>query len=181
MKKLFVVVLLIFSMALLACGGNAGEKSVAKSNEFQQQFSTVLKSYFELKDALVASDATLAANKAKALKDAVASVSSASLSTEAQSLWKNISATLVAAADELVAAADLNAQRAAFQKISDGLINSAKQLNAVSTTVYVQHCPMALDNQGGDWLSDQKEIFNPYFGEGMMYHCGTVKETLAAK
>jgi hypothetical protein len=38
---------------------------------------------------------------------------------------------------------------------------------------------MAFYKAGGDWLSQKEKIFNPYFGEGMMYNCGTIQETIA--
>ena len=36
---------------------------------------------------------------------------------------------------------------------------------------------MALDNAGAFWLSEHKEILNPYMGQAMLT-CGEVKETL---
>lgn len=30
--------------------------------------------------------------------------------------------------------------------------------NSLGETIYVQHCPMADDNKGADWLSTYKEI-----------------------
>ena len=36
---------------------------------------------------------------------------------------------------------------------------------------------MAFDNQGAYWLSNAKQIRNPYFGEKMLT-CGEVKEKL---
>ena len=46
-----------------------------------------------------------------------------------------------------------------------------------SGTLYIEYCPMANNNEGAFWLSNEKEIKNPYFGE-MMLKCGSVKETL---
>ena len=40
-------------------------------------------------------------------------------------------------------------------------------------TIYIQHCPMADNNKGADWLSLNKAIKNPYFGDKML-HCGSV-------
>ncbi|MEZ4932962.1 MAG: DUF3347 domain-containing protein [Saprospiraceae bacterium] len=40
--------------------------------------------------------------------------------------------------------------------------------------VCIQYCLMAIDNKGADWLSEEEEIRNPYFGEKMM-KCGSVK------
>jgi membrane fusion protein, copper/silver efflux system len=39
-----------------------------------------------------------------------------------------------------------------------------------------QHCPMADNDKGADWLSSEKEIMNPYFGESML-RCGEVTKT----
>ena len=36
---------------------------------------------------------------------------------------------------------------------------------------------MAFDNTGGYWLSNSKEVRNPYFGNSML-KCGEVKETI---
>jgi hypothetical protein len=35
---------------------------------------------------------------------------------------------------------------------------------------------MAFDGEGGYWLSDSKEIRNPYYGEKMLV-CGNVEKT----
>jgi hypothetical protein len=44
-------------------------------------------------------------------------------------------------------------------------------------SVYVAYCPMANNNEGANWLSNDKEIKNPYFGDKML-RCGSVMETI---
>jgi hypothetical protein len=46
-----------------------------------------------------------------------------------------------------------------------------------SGSLYLEYCPMANENTGAFWLSNEKEIKNPYFGS-MMLKCGSVKETI---
>ena len=46
--------------------------------------------------------------------------------------------------------------------------------------VYLEFCPMAFDNKGGFWISKEKEIKNPYFGDKML-KCGEVKKTFDKK
>ena len=41
---------------------------------------------------------------------------------------------------------------------------------------YLEYCSMADNNKGSYWLSYDKEIFNPFFGAGML-KCGEVKKT----
>ena len=52
----------------------------------------------------------------------------------------------------------------------------ANHFKVSSTPVYVQYCPMAK----GQWLSDEKEIKNPYYGNSMLT-CGSVKSEIKSK
>jgi hypothetical protein len=44
-------------------------------------------------------------------------------------------------------------------------------------TVYYQFCPMMNDGNGAYWLSETRDIRNPYYGESMLT-CGETVETL---
>ncbi len=57
---------------------------------------------------------------------------------------------------------------------TEKLISNA---SITSGEVYKQFCPMAFDGEGGYWLSNSKEVRNPYYGNSML-KCGSVKETL---
>ena len=72
---------------------------------------------------------------------------------------------------------DVEAQRKQFGFLSDALINSIEAFGTEGNALYVQHCPMAFNNQGGDWLASEEQIQNPYFGDKMM-KCGIVKKEL---
>ena len=41
--------------------------------------------------------------------------------------------------------------------------------------LFFDFCPMAFDKKGAYWLTDSKEIMNPYFGKKML-KCGEIKE-----
>jgi Cu(I)/Ag(I) efflux system membrane fusion protein len=43
--------------------------------------------------------------------------------------------------------------------------------------MYVQYCPMADNDKGGFWLSTEKQVINPYFGD-MMLKCGEVTDSI---
>jgi Cu(I)/Ag(I) efflux system membrane fusion protein len=66
----------------------------------------------------------------------------------------------------------------AFLPLSEAFIAWASRLPVAEDTLYVQHCPMADNNEGGYWLSRDKDIQNPYFGSKML-RCGSVKQVLA--
>jgi len=107
-------------------------------------------------------------------------VDASALSAEALAIWKEKFAGLKGAIDQLIDSDYIEAQRAAFLPVSKELIGCAKEFGPLNMTVYVQHCSMAFDNNGGDWLSNSEEILNPYFGD-MMLHCGSVTETIASR
>jgi len=71
---------------------------------------------------------------------------------------------------------EVEAQREQFGFISQALINALTAFG-VDGTYYVQFCPMAFDNAGANWLSNEEQIRNPYFGE-MMLKCGSVTNEL---
>ncbi|ACU05247.1 DUF3347 domain-containing protein [Pedobacter heparinus] len=84
---------------------------------------------------------------------------------------------LVTLASKITTGADIEAQRTVFSDLSNDFIARVKASGLNSGEVYVEYCPMALHDKGASWLSNKKEIRNPYFGESMMT-CGEVKEII---
>lgn len=80
-------------------------------------------------------------------------------------------------ASKITATADLEAQRAAYSALSNDFIYLAKKSGLINGQLYVDFCPMAMSDKGAYWISGDKSIQNPYFGEKMMT-CGEVKETI---
>ena len=67
---------------------------------------------------------------------------------------------------------DVNEQRTHFVTVTKA-IEKLVDGNVASGAIYKQYCPMAFGNTGAYWLSDSKEIRNPYFGDKML-KCGRV-------
>ena len=65
------------------------------------------------------------------------------------------------------------AAREAFVTLSENMILVGNQMKEMDKKLYVQHCPMADNNKGANWLSLEKEIRNPYYGNAMLT-CGSV-------
>ncbi len=89
----------------------------------------------------------------------------------------------VAAADEGIAwvkehGDDLKSLRRAFSPVSEAMVAMAASFEH-SVPLFVQFCPMALD-KGAHWLSKEKPIRNPYYGD-MMLECGEVQGTIVPK
>ncbi|MET3113849.1 hypothetical protein AAKU52_001580 [Pedobacter sp. CG_S7] len=119
--------------------------------------------YIVLKDALVngnEKDARVAANELSGKLNAFKGCESTAL-----------------IANKINTAKDLKEQRKEFTSLSADVIAMFKHADLKEGTIYVQHCPMANNGDGGDWLSAHKEIKNPYYGDEMM-ECGAVIEEL---
>lgn len=168
MRKQFLNTLLItiLGIALFACGGNDNTNEGNDTTDVNTDTQTLsadsrkmVKAYLELKDALVASDANQARISAKKLSgragDAIRGTANSLYDTD-----------------------DLKKQRELFSTISVSLYDQLKANGKSPITLYKQFCPMAFDNKGAFWLSEEEAIKNPYFGDDML-NCGEVKETLA--
>lgn len=183
MYKFLISTGVVFLIFFSACGSNSGSKNQESTTPtaLRSQLSGAVKVYFELKDALVAADSKLALEKAAKLKTTLANIDISGLSGDLLMNWKQTLSDLQKKVAVQVSSEDIEAQRAAFLPLSEAMIKCAKDFGPFEMPVYVKHCPMAFNSSGADWLSDKKEVHNPYFGKGMMYNCGTVKETIAAK
>lgn len=133
---------------------------------YESSIHGVLQSYFKLKDALVAGNG----------KDA--STAAIALSKQLKGLSRPEAKQASAQAAAVAKAAAIEDQRAKFAELSASLYRLAK-MNAPSATVYYQHCPMYNKGKGANWLSQEKAIRNPYYGDQMLT-CGSVVDTLGA-
>ncbi len=79
--------------------------------------------------------------------------------------------------DGVADAASVEEQREQFGFLSQALINTLTAFGVADDTFYVQHCPMAFDGAGANWLSEEAAIRNPYYGEAMLT-CGSTMDTL---
>jgi hypothetical protein len=144
---------------------------------FQNQLASVFTSYVELKDAFVSSDASKVKTEAKETNESLAKVDMKLVSGAAHNDWMNYLATLQSSLKEIQESSDIEAQRKAFSTLSDNLYKSVKAFGLGGKEAFYEFCPMAFNNEGAYWLSDQAQIKNPYFGDKMLT-CGEVKEKL---
>lgn len=144
---------------------------------FQQQLAVVVRSYIPLKDALVATDPDKAEKAAQDFLTALESVEMSLLKGDAHLFWMDQLTALRAHGQTIAEQTDVVKQREQFRFLSTALISSIQALGIRGDTLYVQHCPMANNFNGADWISAQREILNPYFGDEML-SCGSVTGTL---
>ena len=80
-------------------------------------------------------------------------------------------------ASTIMLASQLEEQRTEYSVLSNEFIALVKMSGLTEGQLYVDFCPMALNDKGAYWLSNEKEIKNPYYGEEMLT-CGEIKDTI---
>ena len=173
MKNSTAIIVFAIAFGFLACKDaktknidektTSSEKTTTTKTDSALAFNTdkasaIFQQYNHIKTAMVASDAT-------------------AVKTGANALF-NVSgdATLKKIAQTIANADGIENQRKALPELTatvERLLDNA----ITSGAIYKQYCPMAFNNTGAYWLSSEKEIRNPYFGDAML-SCGSVKETL---
>lgn len=191
MKKIFFYLPLAL---MAACGGNDEVKKpeeakpdapLTKSKNpesFNTAFNTFLNDYYGLKDGLVVSNKTVDAKVDAAAKSLSASAKALPFNDiKADSVLLQSAQTfandIAKDADALAAQADLQGKRKIFKNISGNAYALIQNVQYDRAKIYHQFCPMAFDGQGGDWLSKEIEIRNPYYADAML-DCGDIQDTL---
>jgi Cu(I)/Ag(I) efflux system membrane fusion protein len=152
-------------------------KRIKVNLKFKKQLKVVFQDYINLKDAFVLTDVKKVSALANHTLINLQKVKMSLLKNEdAHKIWMQEHAKIKVSLNDIKREKDIEKQRAKFITLSNAMINLASSFG-VSKTIYVQHCPMANDNQGADWLSSEKAIRNPYFGDKML-QCGSVKQKI---
>lgn len=155
-----------------AMSTDSGQSHNLLSDKSQPEARTLLATYMSLKDALVNSDPGKVKEYAgSAMKDLMAlnKLSSADAQTFLEGVEKNLKA--------ITGSSDLDEQRSHFVMLSEQMIMIGMELREKDQPLYVQYCPMANQDRGARWLSWQREIRNPYYGDAMLT-CGEVRKEL---
>lgn len=152
------------------------EKMKMKSSESSKPLELVYNAYFELKDALVASDSKVVSEKANELLASIDKVDMKSLKMDVHMVWMNVLKPLKEDAKVIASSNDIEEQRKQFISLSYNMYKIIK-IEKSETTVYYQHCPMANKGKGANWLSKENEVKNPYYGSKML-KCGKTVETI---
>jgi Cu(I)/Ag(I) efflux system membrane fusion protein len=191
---------LLFAVSLLgvaSCNSNTGTagNSTADSTKTQpkaaapvqsklneqgtQMLMSVVEKYYALKNALVATKA----DNADAAATELATITD---SFRSHIQKDNFAAALKPYLDSIITQSKIAAsfkdetcekQRIAFGPLSSAMFGLLKAADLKNAHVYQEYCPMAFNEKGAHWLSDDSDIKNPYFGKKML-ECGEVTEVL---
>uniref|UniRef100_UPI003565BEE1 DUF3347 domain-containing protein n=1 Tax=Salegentibacter sp. TaxID=1903072 RepID=UPI003565BEE1 len=143
------------------------------SEEAKADLGKFLTTYLELKDALVADDFDAAENQLALLESRFKEIEDSNFDEKAADAWEGYKTQLERDLSSIASAKNIEALRESFDEFSSVIIRIAAVFDPLDEKLYVQHCPMADNDQGADWLSLSEEIRNPYYGEAMLT-CGEV-------
>lgn len=162
------------SQAMVA---NDKKQTVSINPKFSIQLASLMVPYLKMKDALVASNANSTTLEGKNFSAALKKVDMNLLQGEAHINWMDKLKEMQRASTAIQNENEVEKQRALFSDLTIALYESFKAYKTENLNAYYQYCPMAFDNKGAYWISREKEISNPYFGEQML-RCGETKENL---
>ncbi|WP_417428924.1 DUF3347 domain-containing protein [Halpernia sp.] len=181
MKNILLTTLLLLSF--ISCDNKKNsEKTVSEKMESNQpeknnSFESLVNNYLSMKDALTEGDANKTADFGKKMF-----ANSKVLLNDPQNKNGDVSdilSDIEENAEHISESADkIHHQREHFSILTKDF-EDLVALKPYAKTLYKDFCPMYNDNKGAYWLSDQKEINNPY--DPTMKNCGEVKQVISAK
>lgn len=155
---------------------NHHNTSLTETKQEAPNLTSVFDKYFEIKDALVNTEGSIASNKAKELLAVINLVNMKKLAAEEHYVWMKVKNDLAVDAEHISDTKDASHQRDHFVTLSENIYKLIK-VSKQEMTIYYQFCPMFNDGKGANWLSKEEKIKNPYYGSQML-SCGKTVETI---
>jgi hypothetical protein len=192
--KVIILSSVIIAAVLTACANNdtgsvektqSTNDTSAKANTEMTNTATaqtasvdkVVTSYIQLKNALANDNGNDAASAGKQMSEAMTKLDATSFSADQKKMYDEVKDDIKEHAEHISTnGSKIEHQREHFEMLSKDMYDLVK-VSEPSQTLYLDHCPMYNDNKGADWLSEVKEIKNPYLGKKMP-DCGEVKEEI---
>ena len=160
--------------ALLLCLGTVGHAQHAdKDTSIAIKNAKIMPAYFELKNSLLASDSVKTVEAALAFKTELPRLHLRAHQLDELISLKQLRAKILGEAELLAATKNINKQRVHFAILSKDLWTMANAYKFTTGNAYYNQCPMT----GVTWISDEKEIANPYYPKNMRT-CGQIKEQI---
>jgi hypothetical protein len=149
------------------------------TSAFNKSYNTMLAAYIGVKDALVAGDTTKASASARELVVAADSLQVKEIKGDSmlRETARSFASTVSSSALALTMEPDMKAKRKEFQMIADAMWTLTQTVQYDGQKLYWHYCPMAFNNSGAYWMSNERIIRNPYFGNEML-ECGSVQDSL---
>ncbi len=138
----------------------------------------VIKGYLPLKNALAQDDAQKASDAAKSLLSILKKIDIVKTNAKDNSELRDILESASENAEHIGENSDdIGHQREYLLSLSNDITDLIEEVGTGGLKLYQDFCPMYNNGKGGTWISETKEIVNPYEGTKML-NCGSVKKVL---
>lgn len=184
-----IIAIAIGTVSLFACNNQNAPATTTDSStvnhtpadasmpKSSSPIGSILNHYLQLKNALAADDGKAAATAGNELAAELKEFDKTTLPADHVKTFEDIQSDATEHGEHIGAnASNIKHQREHFETLSKDVYDLVKTFGA-GQTVYLDFCPMYNNNKGGSWISEIKEISNPYMGKEMAT-CGAVKEEL---
>lgn len=151
------------------------DKTMGATTQKSGLTSAIIDGYLSLKNALVNEDSEKAAEGGKMMLTAFSNFEMGKLTDLQHTKYMEIAKSAKEHVEHIVKN-PIDHQREHFEDLSKD-VNELIALVGTDKTLYQDFCPMASNNKGAMWLSETKEINNPYFGSRML-KCGSVQKQI---
>jgi predicted small secreted protein len=195
MKTLFIAAVALSAISFSACNGNTSTNDVSKAGDTvtaqvpqtpvetkssSTPLGDVTAAYLQIKNGLANDNGNDAAAGGKAFGDALTKVDKAAMSADQKKSFEDIADDAKEMAEHISTnGGKIAHQREHFDMLSKDMYDMVKTLGAAQP-LYQDFCPMYNNKKGASWLSETKDIKNPYMGKKMAT-CGNVKEEIKQK
>lgn len=143
-----------------------------------ESLKEVVDHYIHIKNGLAGDNSNEAANGARAMEKALRSIDKSLFTADQKKIYDEDEDELKEHAEHIGSnAGNIDHQRDHFSLMSEVMYDIVRSFGG-GQALYHDHCPMYNKDKGGAmWLTETKEIKNPYFGSEMP-KCGTVEEII---
>ena len=137
----------------------------------------IIVSYLQLKNALTNDNTTEAASAGVALEAAFKNFDKTALTSAQKKTFEDVEDDAREHGEHIgKSGGNIEHQREHFETLSRDIYDLVKIFGA-GQLLYKDFCPMYNNNKGAFWISETKEIKNPYLGKALST-CGSIKEEL---
>ena len=202
MKRfLLIIVLVIIAVGGIywfSCRHNSANNNLPKqppialkkhSLAFNKSITELMNAYLDIKNAFVEADSVKAKENCTKFISLLDSIPMTELKKDTLTIYETVMSNITDIrlnAASLLQQNSLTEMRQDFRMISEILYPSFfKAINYEGGKLYWQNCSMAFgEGKEANWISNTKEINNPYLGKNhpefkaTMLHCGETKDTI---
>jgi ribosomal protein L17 len=148
------------------------------SAEVKATLSTdaIVADYLAIKNALAKDDSKLSATLAKKMNTTLGGIDASKVSANLKGKYSAFATNAAKQSEAIVAnAGKIDMQRTAFAVLSKEVTDLVTTFGTTKK-LYQDYCPMYNEGKSGYWISEMKEIKNPYYGAEMLECGGMIKQ-----